>query len=41
VKVGDTVRVRGAKSRGANMIAAISLTAKQDVEIVDEGTASS
>lgn len=37
VRVGDSMRVRGGKPRGANMIAAISLTTKQDVETIEEG----
>ncbi|MFL9999624.1 MULTISPECIES: hypothetical protein [Paraburkholderia] len=34
---GDTVRIRGVKPRGADLIAAISLTSRQGIEIVDEG----
>jgi hypothetical protein len=37
VAVGDFVRVRGVKPRGADLVVAISLTTKSGVEIVDEG----
>ena len=37
VAIGDTVRVRGIKPRAADLVAAISLTTKDAVEIVDEG----
>ena len=37
VAVGDTVRVRGVKPRGADMIAAVSLTSKTGKVILDEG----
>lgn len=37
VTAGDTVRVRGVKPRDAQMIAAVALTTKQGLEIVDEG----
>jgi hypothetical protein len=37
VALGDEVRVRGVKPRGADMIAAVSLTAKSGVLIRDEG----
>ncbi|MFM0312337.1 hypothetical protein P0D71_31480 [Paraburkholderia sp. RL17-383-BIF-A] len=39
VTPGDTVRVRGVKPRGADLIAAVSLTTRQGAEIVDEGPA--
>ncbi|MFM0221133.1 hypothetical protein [Paraburkholderia dipogonis] len=34
---GDTVRVRGVKPRGADLIAAVSLTSRHGIEILDEG----
>lgn len=37
VAVGDTVRVRGVKARGAPVIAAVSITAKNGKIILDEG----
>lgn len=37
VTAGDTVSVRGVKPRDAEMIAAVALTTKQGLEIVDEG----
>ncbi|MBC8635561.1 hypothetical protein IAG25_01950 [Caballeronia sp. EK] len=37
VAVGDEVRVRGVKPRGADMIAAVSLTPKNGKVILDEG----
>ncbi|WP_114812978.1 hypothetical protein [Paraburkholderia kururiensis] len=37
VVIGDTVRVRGVKPRAADLVAAISLTTKNAIEIVDEG----
>ena len=35
--IGDTVRVRGVKPRGADLVAAVSLTTTDGVEIIDEG----
>jgi hypothetical protein len=35
--LGNTIRVRGVKPRGANVIAAVSLTSAQGVELIDEG----
>lgn len=37
VAIGDTVKVRGVKPRAAELIAAVSLTINDVVEIVDEG----
>ncbi|CAE6909241.1 hypothetical protein R69927_05893 [Paraburkholderia domus] len=37
INVGDAVRVRGVKPRSADIIAAVSLTAKGGVVILDEG----
>ncbi|KAH0441835.1 hypothetical protein A8H39_27710 [Paraburkholderia fungorum] len=37
VAVGDTVRVRGVKPRGADMIAAVSVMSKTGKVILDEG----
>jgi hypothetical protein len=37
VALGDAVRVRGVKPRGADMIAAVSLTTASGVLILDEG----
>jgi hypothetical protein len=34
---GDTIRVRGVKPREADLIAAVLLTSKQGVEILDQG----
>lgn len=34
---GNTIRVRGVKPRAANVIAAVSLTSQNGVEIIDEG----
>lgn len=35
--VGDTVKVRGVKPRAADLVAAISMTSKNAVEITDKG----
>ncbi|WP_322033859.1 hypothetical protein [Paraburkholderia sp. J76] len=37
VAVGDEVRIRGVKPRGADMIAAVSITTKSGKAILDEG----
>jgi hypothetical protein len=37
VAVGDEIRIRGVKPRGADMIAAVSLTTKTGKAILDEG----
>ncbi|WP_333975703.1 hypothetical protein [Burkholderia cepacia] len=37
VEVGDRIRVRGVKSRGAAMIVAVQLTGRHGVDIVDDG----
>jgi hypothetical protein len=37
VKVGDAVRIRGVKPRGADLIAAVSVMAPGGAEIVDHG----
>jgi hypothetical protein len=37
VKVGDKVRVRGVKPRGADLVAAVALTGPKGAEIVDHG----
>ena len=37
VAVGDEVRIRGVKPRGADMIAAVSITTKTGKAILDEG----
>ncbi|MGN4076997.1 hypothetical protein ACS0X5_10605 [Burkholderia gladioli] len=37
VAVGDTIRVRGVKPRGADLIAAVELVTRQGVAILDEG----
>ncbi len=37
VAVGDRIRVRGVKARGAGMIAAVQLTGRGGVDIVDDG----
>ena len=37
IALGDRLRVRGVKPRGADVIAAFSLTSQQGVEIIDEG----
>ncbi|WP_213779383.1 hypothetical protein [Caballeronia sp. dw_276] len=37
ITLGNTIRVRGVKPRGANVIAAVSLTSAQGVELIDEG----
>lgn len=39
VAPGDRIRVRGIKPRGADMIAAVQLTARDGTEIVDTGPA--
>jgi len=37
VAVGDRVRVRGVRPRTADVVAAVALTSKQGVEMIDEG----
>lgn len=37
VAVGDTIRVRGVKPRGADLIAAVELVTRQGAVILDEG----
>ncbi|MCA8425063.1 hypothetical protein [Burkholderia seminalis] len=37
IEVGDRIRVRGVKMRGAETIAAVQLTGRHGVEIVDDG----
>ncbi len=37
IALGDRLRVRGVKPRGAHVIAAVSLKSQQGVEIIDEG----
>lgn len=39
VEVGDRIRVRGVKLRGIEMIAAVQLTGRHGVDIVDDGPA--
>jgi hypothetical protein len=37
IALGDRIRVRGVKPRGADVIAAVTLKSQQGVEIIDEG----
>lgn len=37
IAVGETISVRGVKPRGADVVAAVSLTSQKGIEIIDEG----
>jgi hypothetical protein len=37
IAIGDRIRVRGVRARGAEMLAAVALTSTQGKQIVDEG----